>query len=156
MRTYAAIAFLLLVGCSTNHSSPELQDALRAAKLLELHSLDPLPHQSGGGSTFQNWTDLGQTDVSATAVRARLLDALDAGIAENDGVANKCFDPRHGLRAIHNGKTYDVVICFHCFQVQWYIDDVRQPDFLLTGSPQPVFDTILRDAGVPLPPSAPD
>ncbi|ELP33777.1 hypothetical protein RBSWK_02323 [Rhodopirellula baltica SWK14] len=50
-----------------------------------------------------------------------------------------CFNPRHGLRAIYDGKTYDVVICFECLQGTWFVDDVEMPGFLLTRSPQDRF-----------------
>lgn len=143
----------LLAGCSTKRLPLELQTALREANSLQLHSLDPTPTSRDRKGPFQGWQDLGSTDVSATAVRTQLLDAFDNGIADSDGSVAMCFNPRHGLRAIYDGKTYDVVICFECLQGIWFVDDVEMPGFLLTGTPQTVFDTILTDASIPLAPS---
>lgn len=152
------LAVVTIAGCSKNEAPPTLKSALRNTTSLELHSLDPAlkgkEADSGDVTMFQIWNDLGFTDVSAPAIRKRLLDSLDAGIADNDGRVAACFEPRHGLRATHDGKVYDVVICFKCYQAKWYIDDVPQKAFLLTAIPRPTFDAILTDASVKLPPPA--
>ncbi|MEM1228019.1 MAG: hypothetical protein AAGJ40_20200 [Planctomycetota bacterium] len=88
--------------------------------------------------------------MSDAITRAKLLDALSSGIAENDGMVLACFDPRHGIRVIANGHEHDYVICFHCFTARWYIDGVQNHGFVTTGSPQSEFDGVLRDASIEL------
>lgn len=164
MRSLAILLIACSVGCSVNRAPSELATALQDATSLELYSLDPTPLElsslrrapgdAGAQSIFHNWIVLGSTDVSAAAMRKPLLDSLDAGIADSDGSIAACFEPRHGLRAHYDGKTYDVVICFHCYQAQWHIDDVLQPGFTLTDLPQPTFDQTLSAVSVPLAPAA--
>jgi hypothetical protein len=74
----------------------------------------------------------------------------DGRAFRNDGRVAACFNPRHGIRASREGKTIDLVICFECLQVYVYAEEGRQGSFLTTSSPQPVFDQVLREAGVPL------
>ena len=63
-----------------------------------------------------------------------------------------CFSPRHGIRVTRHGRVTDVVICFECRQVRVYRDGHSVASFLTSASPQPVFDDVLRQANVPLPP----
>jgi hypothetical protein len=46
-------------------------------------------------------------------VRERLLRSLHA-----DGFGLNCFDPHHGIRVRRGGETLDLVICFHCGNLQ--------------------------------------
>jgi hypothetical protein len=110
----------------------------------ESNRIDQRPH-------FHGWIVLGGTKIDDKTKRQAVLSALTKGVAENEGVAAACFIPRHGLRAKLNGKTYDVVICFHCLSGQTYVDDERGSGFLTTGSPQPALDQALQDAGIQLP-----
>lgn len=154
MRLTTLILAALIAGCTTNRMPQELHTAIRGATTLQLHSLDPAPSDRDRNGTFHGWKDLGYVELSDSAQRTELLDAFDAGIADSDGSAAACFDPRHGLRASYDGKTYDVVICFECMQTIWFVDDVRMPGYLISGSPQTVFDAVLTDASIPLAPSA--
>ena len=154
--TCLLVCIPFVVGCSRNSIPSDLSAALRNAPVLDLHSLDPAVRDEEPVSSFHMWKDLGSTDVSATNVRSRLLDSLDAAVTDNDGVVAACFEPRHGLRGVYEGKTYDVIICFKCYQAYWYIDGVKQPAFLLTNIAKETFDTILIDGNVELPPSTPE
>ena len=58
---------------------------------------------------------------------------------------------RHGLRAKLDGKTVDLAICFECLHIKVYANDTeREQPILVSGSPEPVFDKILKDAKVKL------
>lgn len=151
--THLALLLLVLVGgCSTSEPREDAVTVLRNAATFELLSLDPLPSKRGDSpDAFHGWTVLGEIDVVDPAVRDELVDALEAGIAENDGMAAACFEPRHGIRVTQNGVQYDFVICFECFSARWYAENVQKKGFLLTGSPQPVFDRVLTDASIALP-----
>lgn len=158
MRVVAILlTMFFVVGCGSTRPPEELSVALRNGELLTLYSLDPSEPNPGTtpAQTLHDWPVLGTTDVTAAPTRTSLLDALDAGIADSDGSVAACFDPRHGLRAEHNGKTYDVVICFRCSAALWYIDDVQQAAIPITRTPQPIFDRTLKSASVPLAPPGP-
>jgi hypothetical protein len=71
-------------------------------------------------------------------------------MAESKGGA-KCFLPRHGIRVTADGKTIDLVICFECSWIYIYYGDKDGPHVTTSGGPQPAFDKVLKDNGVPLP-----
>jgi hypothetical protein len=127
--------------------------ALKKAERLELFSLEPEGGRKPppkGKETFRGWVVLGKTVVKGKA-RDELVAAFEAGVAESIGTGALCFRPRHGIRVQHGGKTFDFVICFECLQTQIYDGKgARLRGVLHSDSPQPVFDKVLRDAGVPL------
>jgi hypothetical protein len=55
------------------------------------------------------------------------------------------------MRLYDESTTIDLLICFQCNQVEIFVDGRNAPGFLIGSSPQPVFDKVLNDAGVPLP-----
>ncbi|MEO9591382.1 hypothetical protein [Rhodopirellula bahusiensis] len=129
---------------------------LRDATSFELYSLDPMERTKFDASAgFHGWKILGTIQVDDATTRRKLADALSSGIAENEGVVNMCFDPRHGIRVTVDGRQYDYVICFDCYSARWYTDGDQNFGFLTTGSPQPEFDRVLSNASVELaaPPS---
>jgi len=156
------ICLLFFVACSENQPPPakripaELSTVLKAAGVLELHSLDPTRRGDEADPPFQHWRDLGSTNISNANAKSKLLDSLDAAVAANDGSIADCFFPRHALRAKHEGKTYDVVICFQCSHAHWYIDDTQQSQFLLTASAKKTLDDFLVDANIELAPTNPE
>src|SRR5262249_25736189 len=121
-RTAVLVAFatLLTSVCAwtgdkkENRLSAETKAILEKAEHFELLSLDPAVEGVKGEEGFHGWKILGKTAVKDAAVRKQIVTALDKGIAESDGNGAKCFDPRHGIRAQHDGKTVDLVICFEC------------------------------------------
>lgn len=155
MRVVILLLIAILSGCSTDRVPTDASKVLRNAPTLELFSLDPvIRDKMDGSTTFHGWKVLGSAKLPAGNQRDFLIDALEIGIAEHDGTVAACFDPRHGVRVTYEGKQHDFVICFHCFQAEWYIDDVKTEGFLLSRSPQPTFDKLLRDASVTLPAAA--
>jgi len=69
---------------------------------------------------------------------------------EGDIQPAKCFDPRHGIRATHEGKTVELVICFQCAQFNVYVGADGEGKHLLIGKgPEPALDKVLKDAGIP-------
>jgi hypothetical protein len=147
-------ATVLLVGCTGSSADSKIpagaRTALEKADQMELLSTDPASQQEKPKDDFHGWKVLGRTQIKDADTRKKLVAALKKGVGENDGMAAACFHPRHGIRATQGSKTTDFVICFECFQVQVYAGEKRDGSFLTTDSPQPVFDQVLREAGVPL------
>lgn len=129
------------------------ENALSTGTDFVLFSLDPEEQKNRDESQgFHGWKVLGSTQIQDHATRTKLLTAFRSGAEENDGSAAGCFDPRHGIRVEHDGKTFDFVICFTCDSVLWYVDDKKEPEaILITDSPRSVFDGVLKAAKVPLP-----
>jgi hypothetical protein len=157
----AATACCLAAGCAGDVNLDDkipagARAALKHAESFELYSLDPDFKQKKAGEGFNDWKVLGKTTVKEAATRGRLLTALNQGVKENDGQVAACFNPRHGIRVKAGDKTLDLVICFECYQVEVHEGGKRTGHFLTTGSPQRVFDEVLRAAGVELPKKAKD
>ncbi len=141
-----------------NQLPPAALEILQKAESLEVYSLNPDPldvkpgakREEGKEELFHDWPVLGKTTVKNADKGKSLLTALQKGIAENEGVAAACFNPRHGVRATLEGKTVDLVICFECYSLQIFAGDARS-SVLTTRSPQAAFDQVIKDAGVALP-----
>jgi hypothetical protein len=133
-----------------NKIPDDLRAVLEKADQFELLSLNPEEPKEKPKDGFHGWQVLGKTTVKDAETRKKLVAALGKGVKENDGTVARCFNPRHGIRVTHDGKTADFVICFECFQVKAFAGDKLQ-GFLVTNSPQPTFDTVLKEAKVPLP-----
>jgi len=125
--------------------------ALRDGTDYELLSLDPDRTKEPPADNLHGWRVLGRTKIEDAATRKKLNDALQAGAKENDGTVAGCFNPRHGISVKHNGKTFDLVICFECMSVAVYEQGKRHEGFLVTRTPQKVFDAVMTAAKVPLP-----
>lgn len=128
-----------------------LQALLEKATSFELLSLSPDDTKEKPKDGFHGWKVLGKTEVKDASVRKNLLTALKQGVAENKGDVARCFNPRHGIRATLDGKATDLVICFECLQVKVFVADKAEKGFLVSRSPQEAFDTVLKNASVPLP-----
>jgi hypothetical protein len=132
---------------------PETRDVLDQADEWELYSLFPDEREKSLPARFQGWPVLGKTTVRDAETRRRLRQALAEGTKRYQQwfPAAACFVPRHGIHASHGGKSVDLVICFQCGHVQGN----GANGFRTTAAPQPAFDAVLADAGVPLAPSGP-
>ena len=147
-------AFLLAVLCTAPapDTLPEKAKAiLDQAQSIELYSLDPVesdktPPRDGG---LHGWKVLGKTTLTENA-KQELLTTVTAAIAKKANGA-RCFWPRHAVRAVHEGKTVDLVICYESSWVHVFFDKDQNPTVLTTGSAQEELNKVLRDAKVPLP-----
>ena len=134
-----------------NNIPGEAATILDQASQFELFSIHPDPLlDEKYKDHFHGWKVLGQTGVNDLKIRKKLVAAFKKGVKENEGMVARCFNPRHAIRASHDGKTADFVICFECYQVWWYLDGKERDRFLITNSPQQLFDKVLTDANVPL------
>ena len=140
----------------------EARAVLEKAAEWDLLSLDPHDKRPRRTDGFHDWKILGRLSVKDPGTRDRLLAALGKGVAEAEakkrgesarGLIREhgCFQPRHGIRATHAGKTADLLICFECTPVYVFIGDEMEVHFT-TGSTQDTFDGVLKDAMVPLGP----
>lgn len=134
-----------------NKIPDEARAILDKAGEFELISLDPVRPREKPKDAFHGWKVLGKTTVKDAETRRSLIAAFAKGVEENKGIVAACFNPRHGIRASHDGKTVDFVICFECFSVQAFMGDKSDKGFLITRSPEALFNKVLREAKVALP-----
>ncbi len=126
--------------------------ALREADSFELLSLDPAHNRPD--ADFHGYKVLGRMQITDPATRRKLYDALQAGASWNPPVGMKCFDPRHAISVTTNGHNTYLLICFECLQVEVYAGEAPEMKFIVNRTPEPVFDQVLQDAGVPLAPKS--
>jgi hypothetical protein len=127
----------------------DVSAALKNAKSFDLYSIEPHARKDAK-ETLQKYPVLGKTTVADAATRKALIDALEKGIAGNEGEVAGCFNPRHAIRVVHGGKTYDLIICFECLQISIFVNDGRGKAVLTTEEPKAAFDEVLNAANVPL------
>jgi len=128
------------------------QAILESAGSVTLMSLSPesVPLFSFRPSSrrgFHGYRILGSTEVSGAA-KSELLGKLYTAIAE-DAQPNRCFNPRHGIRATAADHHIDLVICFECKQIQSFVNG-KEGGSLISASAAETFDRMLRAARVPL------
>ena len=146
-----ALATLVLSGIASADAVPkELQTLLESADELQLFSLRPSRVEGDSKEAFHGWEVLGRMTLADDKQRKEILAAFKKGVEESDGKVAACFQPRHGIRAIRGEKTVDFVICFECLQVQVFAGAKQERGFLITSSPQVIFDRVLASAKVPL------
>ena len=118
---------------------------------MTLYSLNgedsPRPDKPWKGETFHGFGVLGKTDVPSPSDRLAILAAVKKGIAQSNGAENKCFWPHHGFSMVQNGKKVDYVICFHCLQLQRFMDGAGKT-IPTTTSPAATLDAQLAKAGI--------
>jgi hypothetical protein len=158
-RTACFALAVAAVGCASlspaadkNTFPADVQSVLDKCDEIELYSLDPARNvdKEKPKEEFHGWKVLGKTTLKKDDRKA-VLAALNKGIKESDGTVAACFNPRHGIKATHDGKTVEVVICFECLSMQVNYGDKKTASLTTTGTPQKTFDKVLTDAKVPLP-----
>jgi len=133
-----------------NKPSDAVREVLDKAKQLELLSLEP-DERKAGLNDFHGYKVLGSTLIKDKDARKKLLAAFYKGVEDSEGAVAGCFIPRHGIRAVHDGKTVDLVICFECLSLNIYGPGKEKGQLLIVSSPSNLFNKILTDAKVPLP-----
>ena len=147
-----ALLAAALLGASDAKLPEAVEQALKNADSVEVLSLDPGP-EAKGADEFHGYKILGRTTVKGDDA-SKAVAALLKGVADSPGDMADCFEPRHGLRVVRDGKTCDLVICFHCLAIQVFAGDKMIAEVPTTRSAAPALDKLLKDAGVPLAPKA--
>jgi hypothetical protein len=99
---------------------------------------------------YYGYEVLGKSVLSGDKAK-EMRDSLYSSVAATSkGQSAMCFYPRHGLRATHNGKTAELLICFHCMNFYTYTADGQRhpPMNAISRDAQPVFNRVLSEAGV--------
>jgi len=151
VRAICSLALLCFVATPArsedNRLPEEAASILGKAKQFELLSLDPASGSDKPTGSFRGYRVLGKTTVNDRA-RKDLAQAFLKGM-EGKIDPKRCFKPRHGVRATHDGKTIELVICFECTQFDVYVGSAEKGQRLLVSMrPEPVFDKVLKDAGI--------
>jgi hypothetical protein len=119
---------------------------LEQADQFELLSLNPDQLQKAVEGDFHGYRVIGAAVINDTETRKRLVFTFRRAVAEYQGIAVACFNPRHGIRVTRNGNQEDFIICFECNQV--HVLGAVQGTFLITRSAEPIFDSVLHSRSV--------
>lgn len=132
-----------------NKLPAEVVAVLEKATELEIYSLAGTA-EKGDKDAWRNAKVLGKTTVKKDEDRKALVASVKKGVEEG-GDAARCFIPRHGIEAKHDGKTVSLVICFECGWIYAYIDGEKtKPSLTISGTPNKQLDDILTAAKIPL------
>ena len=136
------------VRAQDNKLPAEARHILEKADQLTLYSIDPRTEKEAPKDGFHGYKVLGTTTLKGDTqkkVVAGILKGMEGKIEPA-----KCFEPRHGIVATHEGKSVALVICFECAQFYVHLDSAKEPRRLLIGKgPEPLLDKILKEAGIP-------
>lgn len=129
-------------------------DILKQSHQLTLFSVKPRESFGQSKHTFHDYEILGQIALTETDAKLSLLSSLFDGLVAAPGdnmnnIAFGCFEPRHGIRAKHQGNTVDLLICFKCHRFRIYQSNKR--DFIsgfINSYPQPTFNQMLTAANI--------
>lgn len=133
--------------------------ALRDPESFEILALDPVPIDTRAKGAravppereFHGFEILGHAPLNAPAVRSELVALVLRGVQESDGTVAACFDPRHGIRVVKEGRVIDLLICYECLTIQIHGAelDAKGPSHALTAnSVEPEVTRIYTAAGL--------
>ena len=132
-------------------------EILRNSQKIILFSVTPYQNYDSkiGDSkpAFHGHEVLGQTTIVGAGAKTSLLSSLYDGLVpyHSKALMYGCFSPRHGVRATHNGKTVDLLICFSCHQMHVYQNNASEfSNTFISDAPEPTFNRILTAAHIPI------
>lgn len=154
-RVVSAAIFAMIAGCGVAPPPPKLPEevlkALDSPSSITLYSIQPW-----GGPDLPEWNfhghhQNGHVDLKPKQAKqaiAALNDALSKGVV---GLESLCLiNPRHALRVISGGNTYDILICYECGQLELYKNDQPLPFSGSIGSKPDALNRLLQQSAVPL------
>lgn len=159
---------LITVGCneaSRTGLDPDVKNAFETPDTLEIFAIEPPFNRAAkAGEVAPKPTNAklyefpiyGSVHVSGTE-KAEVVSRVSRGLVrakeESTGAA-ECFDPRHAIRATHQGHTVDLLICFYCSNYEVHFDGERRKDGVIENDARDLLNKLLKDANVPLSPGS--
>jgi hypothetical protein len=118
-------------------------DIFKSGEKIIVYSIDPQQaSDSKPQNGFRGYRILAQAEILDANLRSELKSTLVKGMNQN-AVAAKCFNPRHGLRVSSGLRTVDLVICFECSSLE--VHSTKRVSVLsVSNSAEALFDRILR------------
>ena len=138
---------------------PTVLSKLAKAKSIQLLSLDPsVEKEKDDAKSFHGWKVLGATtviDMKKIKTKTQVLNAIFKGVKDSNGEIAKCFIPRHGIAAVVDKESIELVVCFQCLRIEAYVDGKPATKTIATtANAGPVLNRILLEAKVTLPKQA--
>jgi hypothetical protein len=152
--------FVLVFGASVaasddkpDNSLPKAaRDILASADKLEVLSIEVARNKET--EDFHGFHVLGTATITDKELTRKLAEEIESAVTEStvyDVGFN--YNPRYGLRATSGGKVVEMVICFHCTQIEVYAEGKLAKKCATKRTPQKLLNQILSDAKIPVPPT---
>lgn len=160
------LAGLATLACVTFRDSVEdklpltVIRALREPDSFEILALDPISRKERDATEkpiapereFHGYEILGHAPLNDEVARGELVELVLRGVQESDGTVAACFNPRHGIRAVKEGKVLDMLICYECLQIEIHFSELeeekRRMGVLTSQSVEPDVTRIYSAAGL--------
>lgn len=126
--------------------------ALQEGTDFELFSLGSLGKEESKKQRKMSYEPvLGSTKNKSPELREELTTAfLDAAYINTASFTACDSNFRHAIRVKYQGSNFDLLICFECSKGAARHKDEYLHSFQINGKPEPLFDKVLTEAGVPL------
>jgi hypothetical protein len=128
------------------------RDILASADKLEVLSIEVARKKEN--EDFHGFHVLGTATITDKKPKRKLAEVIQSAVAEStvyDIGFN--YNPRYGLRATSGGKVVELVICFHCTQIEVYVEGKLTKRCATKTTPQKLLNQMLSDAKIPVPPT---
>ena len=126
----------------------EVALALKAPSKATLYSLEPWEEAAPGESTLHGFKIIGQLNLDRDLEKT-VAAQFKAAITTWDGTGAGCFDPRHALTVTSEGKTYDILLCYECGEIEIFSGKPMIADMRARGTGE-TLNAILSAHKVPL------
>ena len=144
----------------SNRLPRSARSVLFAAEKIDIYSLDPRngklkedEAKKQKKDIFRGWPVLGVTNVADKDARKTLVEQVTNAIGTGSIIeAARCFHPRHAIRATHDGKTVDLIICLECRRVEVYENGQCMGTCVTRRTAQKTMNQILSDAKIKIAP----
>jgi len=129
----ALLAFGVARGAPNVLPAP-LGQVLDSASSVVLYSLEPIMQQPGMRDQLDGFDILGKVNLDREETKICVA-TFEKAIADSNGQAMDCFDPRHALRVFSDGHNYDFLLCYACDHLAVYRDGRDVGGVSVAGSP---------------------
>lgn len=134
---------------SEYHFPSEVAVALKAPDKAILYSLEPLAKEAAPGErTLHGSKIIGQLNLDRNLEKT-VAAQFNAAVAPWDGTGAGCFNPRHALTVTSGGKTYDILLCYECGEIEIFRGKSMIADMRARGTGE-TLNAILAAHKVPL------
>jgi hypothetical protein len=129
----------------------ELWELIENADYLTLYLLYPeFSAAYEGKQTFHGYPVLRQVELDEEESLTKVVEVLRKGIYGKSN-PKRCWVPHHGIRTVAGSKSVDLVMCFVCEVMQYFVSP-RSKKFVwgqVGKLPKKVLNGILRKTGIP-------
>lgn len=160
MRFLALLFLAFLLPCPVSagifgDSAPKLpadfESALMSASTATLYSIQPYGGPDVPELDFHGHHQLGHLDLQGAQAKEAISTVREAISSGKANTYSMCvINPRHGLRIVSQGNTYDFLICYECRQLEIFKNGKEAKFNGIIGGKPDDLNNILTKGNIPL------